>query len=79
MTSEDSITITLTKDEALVLLEMSGDFRDRSHNPAVLPLRDQAERRALWNLACVLEKSVPEVFGRKYRELVEMARKNLSH
>jgi hypothetical protein len=61
MSTQDSLSIALTRDEALVLLEMLGDFGDLPS----LPVRDQAERRALWNLACILEKAVPEVSSPK--------------
>lgn len=74
MASQDSLSITLTRDEALVLLELLGDF----HDEPALPVRDQAERRVLWNLTCLLEKAVPDVFNPKYGELVEIAKKNLS-
>lgn len=74
MVTQDSVSITLTKDEALVLLELVDDFRDEPS----LAVRDQAERHALWNLACLLQKAVPEVFSPNYKELVEIARKNLS-
>jgi hypothetical protein len=75
MTNQGSISITLARDEALVLLEMLADFRDE----LVVTVRDQAERRALWNLTCLLEKALPEALSPKYRELVEIAKKNLSH
>lgn len=74
MDSQNSVSITLTKDEALVLFELMDDFLDEPS----LAVRDQAERRALWNLAGRLRKSVPEVFSPNYKELVEIARKNLS-
>jgi phosphoribosylaminoimidazole carboxylase (NCAIR synthetase) len=47
----------MTHVEALVLLEMFADFR----NEVSVPVRDQAERRALWNLVCNIEKVLPEV------------------
>lgn len=74
MTDQSSLSITLTRDEALVLLEMLGDFRDEP----VVTVKDQAERRALLNLTCLLEKAVPEVFSPNYGELVEIAKRNLS-
>lgn len=74
MTDQSSLSITLTRDEALVLLEMLGDFRDEP----VVTVKDQAKRRALLNLTCLLEKAVPEVFSPNYGELVEIAKRNLS-
>jgi hypothetical protein len=74
MDSQGSLSITLTKDEALVLFELMDDFLDEPS----LAVRDQAERRAIWNLAGRLRKAVPEVFSPNYKELVEIARKNLS-
>ena len=74
MTDEGALSIRLTKDEALVLLEIIGDFRDES----AIQVRDQAERHALWNLSALLEKAIPEIFAPNYRELVKAAKKNLS-
>jgi hypothetical protein len=75
MNNEGSLSIPLTRDEALVLLEVFGDFGDE----AVIPVKDQAERRALWNLTALLEKALAEVFSSNYRELVESGKRNLSY
>jgi hypothetical protein len=75
MTNPGMLSIALTRDEALILLDMLADFRGE----AVLPVRDLAERQVLWNLTCLLEKAVPEVMTTNYRELVELAKTNLSH
>ena len=75
MNNEASLSISLTRDEALVLLEIFGDFRDE----AAIVVKDQAERRALWNLTCLLEKAIPDIFSSNYRELVEGAKRNLSY
>jgi len=75
MANQDSFSITLTQDEALVLLEMFADFGDQQ----AIVIRDQAERRALWNLGCLLEKAVPHTLSPGYGELVKIARTNLSY
>ena len=65
--------LQLTGDEALVLFEFltrSGDF-DRP------TIEDQAERRALWNLQCLLEKQLPEPFQADYTGLLKAARDRL--
>ena len=74
MDSGDSLVVVMTHDAALVLLEMFADLRDE----ASVPIRDQAERRALWNLVCSIEKVLPEIFSSNYAERVEIAKKNLS-
>jgi len=74
MTAEESITITLTRDEALVLNDLLSDFRDE---PAVT-IAHPAQRRALWNLACLLDKALPDVFAPDYKLRVEAAKQSLT-
>lgn len=71
--SLDNISLTLTRDEALVLFEFVSRFSDTDK----LSIVDQAEERALWNLTCVLEKVLSEPFGADYEEVVRRARERL--
>ena len=69
----DDISLTLTRDEALVLFEFFSRFSDKDE----LSIIDQAEERALWNLTCVFEKVLAEPFGADYEEVIQQARERL--
>ena len=71
----DKITITLSRDEALVLLEFFGRF-DGDDND--FTLRHNAEFIAFMRIAGQLENSLGEVFDPKYDELVSAARSRLA-
>ncbi len=72
MTTE-SISIELTADEALVLFE----FLQRYSDSDTLRIDDVAEQRALWNLACALEKVLVAPFSADYPALLTNARARL--
>ena len=59
MPADGAVTLTLTHDEALVL----HDLLQRFSASGGLTLEDQAEQRALWNLACLLERELVEPFS----------------
>jgi hypothetical protein len=67
------VRLELTSDEALVLFEFLRHFDDEN----TLAIRDQAEERALWNLHCLLQKQVVEIFDPDYKTLLAMARSRL--
>jgi hypothetical protein len=69
----EDVSIGLTKDEALVLFE----FLSRFSSQDVLEIQDQAEERALWNLACSLEKVLAEPFSERWVEIISEARERL--
>ncbi len=69
----DGTSITLTRDEALVLFDFLARFRFDQE----LKIIDQAEERALWNVHCLLEKELLEPLKEEYRELVTQARDRL--
>jgi hypothetical protein len=69
----EDVSIGLTKDEALVLFE----FLSRFSSQDVLEIQDQAEERALWNLACSLEKVLAESFSERWVEIISAARERL--
>jgi cell wall assembly regulator SMI1 len=67
---EEHISITLSKEEAIVLLEWLARF-NQERNPAFV---DQAEERALHDLEALLEREIPEVFREDYEVLLRAAR-----
>jgi hypothetical protein len=69
----EDVSIGLTKDEALVLFE----FLSRFSSQDVLEIQDQSEERALWNLACSLEKVLTESFSERWVEIISAARERL--
>ena len=66
---EDSVTIQLSGDEALVLFDWIGRFNENGD----ATFRDQAEERVLWNIEAMLEKSLVAPFG-DYLDLLAQAR-----
>lgn len=71
--NETNVRLELTGDEALVLSE----FLQRFSNTDSLKLEHQSEQRALWNLCCLLERSLVEPFMPNYDKLLEAARERL--
>ena len=69
----EAVRLELTGDEALVLFDLAQRFDD----DGTLALRDQAEERALWNLHCLLQKQLAEIFHPDYKALVAAARDRL--
>lgn len=67
------VQFELTIDEALVLFELLQRFSESD----ALTLEDQAEQRVLWNLCCVMEKTLSEPFAVNYAELLAQARDRL--
>jgi hypothetical protein len=74
MGAKETTTIILSRDEALVLDDLLETFTDQ---PAV-QIAHLAQRRALWNLACLIEKELAETFNPDYKEQLEIAKKNLT-
>ncbi|MEW7857407.1 hypothetical protein AB2M95_15975 [Pseudomonas chlororaphis] len=69
----ESFSLSLTQDEALVLFEFVSRFSDSDQ----LTIEDQAEQRALWNLCCVLEKHLSLPFEGSYADILQAARERL--
>ena len=67
------VQLELTKDEALILFEFLQRFDDNMS----LEIVDQAEERAMWNLHCLLQKQLTEIFDPSYKALLEAARDRL--
>ncbi|MBK6423056.1 MAG: hypothetical protein IPF77_12720 [Gemmatimonadetes bacterium] len=73
MPADGAVTLTLTHDEALVL----HDLLQRFSASGGLTLEDQAEQRALWNLACLLERELVEPFSPDHAAALAAARQML--
>jgi hypothetical protein len=73
MEQKKGVAIELKYHEALVLFEWLSNFIDDTELEGLLP----SERRVLWDMQCVLEKNIDEVFSSSYGELVEEARKKV--
>lgn len=63
-------SINLTREEAIVLIEFLLRFCDEQR----LSVEHQAEEKLLWNLGCVLEEQVPELFLPEWKSIVEQSR-----
>lgn len=69
--ADNDVTITLTRDEAIVLFE----FLSRYSEADELRIHDRAEQRVLWNVQCELESTLHEPINNpKYEERVSQAR-----
>lgn len=67
------VNITLTEDEAWVLFELTRRFSDSDK----LNIEDQAEKRALWNLCCIFEKTLHLELAIEYEEFIAQCRVRL--
>lgn len=69
----EAVTLTIGKDEALILFELLVDF---FNEPAIV-VRDNADRFALSRLGGALERTLAEPFLESYLEIASSARKRL--
>ena len=69
----NDVSLTLKKEEALVLFEMIADVQRQAR----IPIRNAAERRAIWNLTALLEKTLAEPFMKDYATIIKEAQKRL--
>jgi hypothetical protein len=67
----ESVSIELSRDEALILFEWLARLA------AAKVAIEEAEQRVLWRIEAMLEKSLAEPFAKDYAELVEQARKRI--
>lgn len=67
----ERVSLHLSNDEALVLLEWLSSFNTKEH-PSVF--QDQAEQRVLFDLEAKLEKAVSETFEGDYSDILSRAR-----
>lgn len=70
---DDSVSLRLTRAEALVLF----DWLVRADAAENLPIEDSAEQQVLWRLEGQLEKTLLEPLAPNYREAVEAARREV--
>jgi hypothetical protein len=64
------VTLTLSRDEALVFFEWLARFNSEEGRQ----FEDQAEERVLWNLEASLELRLVEPFAPDYQQILEGAR-----
>ena len=66
--ADDAMRIALRKDEALLV---DSFLRKYTENDKLEPTK--AESQALFNLACILERQLPELLDPKYLEILKQA------
>jgi hypothetical protein len=69
-----NVDLTLKKEVALVLFEMLADV----HHESSVPIRDVAQRQAIWSLVCLFESTLAEPCMPNYTDIVEEAKKRLT-
>jgi len=70
----DGISVLLTKEESLVLLDWLSNFNEKDNSNF---FRDQAEERVLFDLEAVLETKVSEVLRLDYKQELLKAREKV--
>lgn len=70
--NDDTITIALTKAEALVLFELL--HRVDKQQEGTIVIEHQAEQRVLWDIEAMLESVLVEPFDANYRDHLARAR-----
>jgi len=73
LTNGPSVSITLSRDEALVLFECVSRFSQTDE----LGIEDPAEKQALWSVCNELEQALVEPLLPDYRDRLEGARERL--
>jgi hypothetical protein len=68
--SETKIAVNLTRAEAIVLIEFLMRFRDKDR----LAVEHGAEQQLLFDLCCVVENQLPELFDPQWNALVQQSR-----
>jgi len=66
----EKVKIELSRNEALVLFDFLSRFSDKEE----LIIEDQAEKRILWDLCCLLEKQLVQPFHDDYDDLLKFVR-----
>jgi hypothetical protein len=67
---ERKVTLSLSREEALVLFEWLSRFNKEENHE----FEDQAEQRVLWDIEAMLESDLVEPLDPKYDELLAKAR-----
>ncbi len=68
-----TITIELTKDEALVLYELISQLDETES----LPIKDHAEEIVFWKIEGQLERILVESFDPNYKQLIAEAKERV--
>ncbi len=68
------VSLRLRKEVAIVLFEMLADIKQE----LAVPIRDDAERQAIWSLVSLFESALVEPFMPNYDAIVEEAKKRLA-
>jgi len=74
MMESNEITITLNKDEALVLFKFLSRFNENDNKEI---FQDQAEEKTLWVIEGQLEKILVEPFMPNYQDIIQEARNRI--
>lgn len=69
-----NVSITLSEDEALVLLEWLHNFNEEER-PTLF--QDQSEERILFDLEAELEKVISGTFAEDYKDILSKAREKI--
>lgn len=69
-----NITLTISKDESLVLFDFLSRFNESEH-PNIF--EDQAEQKVLWIIEGQLEKQLVEPFMPDYKEIIKKVRNKI--
>lgn len=69
----EEVTLSLSKEEALVLFEFVSRFSEEQK----LGIEDQAEERVLCNICCDLEKKLIEPLSADYAAILADARRSV--
>ena len=68
--NEDTVSVDLTRSEAIVLIEFLMRFREQAR----LVVEHEAESQLLYDVCAVLENKLPELFDPNWQMLVEQSR-----
>jgi thiamine kinase-like enzyme len=69
----ETVNLVLSKDEALALFTLTSRFSDTDK----LTIEHQAEKRLLWTLCCLLEKTLAEPFQGNDHKMLKQAQEHL--
>jgi len=69
------VTLSLTRDQALVLFE----WLTREDEKGAIPVSHPAEQRVFWDLESMLESALAEPFASNYDEILAAARSRLTN
>lgn len=71
--SSETVSVALSKPQALVLFEFLARFGEGER----LEIRDPAEERVLWDILADLERALPEPLAYDYDQELQKARESI--